>query len=70
MALHTELALCDFAWGQFLGVSLGRWGQLESDCVLSAPLRSCQGRKRFLVYSFFHPIVQSHSMVSHGEFFT
>lgn len=56
--------------GQFLSVSLGRWGQLESDCVLSAPLRSCQGKKRFLVYSFFHPIVQSHRLVSHGKLFT
>lgn len=30
------------------GVSLGRWGQLESDCVLSAPLRSCQGKRGYL----------------------
>lgn len=44
-------------------------GQLESGSVLIVPLRSCQERKSFLIYSFLHPTGQSHSIVMDGELF-
>ena len=66
IAHPLELALSVFANSQYFGVS-GQGGVSQvSDCVLSAPLKSGQGRKRFLIYSFLCPI----GPVWKGQLFT
>lgn len=62
MAFHSELAHV-FASSQIFGVSLGNTRSVRVRLYRECPTQVLPRVKEVLIYSFFHPTGQSHSLV-------